>query len=112
MIVYTIVTVSHLQIGFWEPAAVPTVLIHSPALWSGGSQEVPADDPNLSNSTLKLGLLEDKPFVIYNYTLQGYKRCQGQPYPYNQGCRSRGDGGYISPPIFQIFANFKLKKAV
>ena len=39
--------------------------------------DVPTDDPELSNSTLKLGVLEDKPFIIYNYTSQGYKSCSG-----------------------------------
>ena len=47
-------------------------------LWNGGELDVPTDDPELSNSTLKLGVLEDKPFIIYNYTLQGYKSCSGK----------------------------------
>ena len=47
-------------------------------LWNGGGNDVPADDPKLERSTLKLGVLEDKPFIIYNYTLQGKKRCSGE----------------------------------
>ena len=62
----------------WEPKKRPQVTLTSEPLWNGGGSEVPTDDPELERSSLKLGVLEDKPFIIYNYTVQGYDNCAGQ----------------------------------
>ncbi|KAL5252228.1 hypothetical protein ACHWQZ_G015123 [Mnemiopsis leidyi] len=67
------------RVGVWEPRNKPKVTMTRSPLWSGGGVDVPTDDPELSNSTLKLGVLEDKPFIIYNYTRQGYKACSDMP---------------------------------
>ncbi|XP_063678543.1 glutamate receptor 1-like [Bolinopsis microptera] len=67
------------RVGVWEPKNRPKVTLTSEPLWNSGGSEVPADDPELESSTLKLGILEDKPFIIYNYTAQGYDNCADMP---------------------------------
>nr|AHA51398.2 putative ionotropic glutamate receptor [Hormiphora californensis] len=64
-------------VGQWRQET--KVTLSSEVTWYEGERVTPIDSPNLVNVTLKLGVLEDKPFIIYNYTRHNYSRCEDMP---------------------------------
>ena len=66
-------------IGSWNPADEPPIRVKTEPIWANGIEDVPSDNPMITDVVLKLGVLEDKPFIIYNYTLYGYPNCSAMP---------------------------------
>ncbi|KAL5252227.1 hypothetical protein ACHWQZ_G015122 [Mnemiopsis leidyi] len=66
-------------IGSWDPKNQPSISMRKPPIWTHGQKSVPTDNPMITDVVLRLGVLEDKPFIIYNYTNYGYPNCSSMP---------------------------------
>ena len=65
------------QIGEWKKDG--GLKINMDPIWTHALPDPPSDKPSVTEVKLRLGVLEDPPFIIYNYTRGPikYNNCSG-----------------------------------